>query len=280
MKKLNALLVLLALLSASLAAQTVTGSVLDATTQEPLAYVHIGVPGKNLGVISTDVGTFRIDLSTVGPEEKIRFSILGYETRELKKAAFLDGEMKVQLRPIAYPIEGILVTSTKSEKLRLGRDGITKTTTGQGGVEKFGYGGEWGLRIQHEGQDYYLETINFHTRFNTMDSVLFRINVYAIADGLPGKSLLTKPQFTTSYKKDKWITTDMLTHELLVTEDVIITFELVRIWYGKRGGNLLFYTHGKDYSEGRSFSRESSFAAWEVDKRAPLAMYVTGLLQE
>ncbi|MEL7159451.1 MAG: carboxypeptidase-like regulatory domain-containing protein [Bacteroidota bacterium] len=280
MIRLTGLFLLLLFLGSGLKSQTVAGAVIDGKTKEPLAYVHIGVAGKNVGVISNDKGAFNIDLTGIGAEEEIRFSILGYVTRARTKADLTTNGTTVTLEPIAYELEGIVVTSTKGAKVRLGRDKPSKTTTGQSGIDDFGFGGEWGLRVNHEDHKYYLEEVNFHTRFNTVDSVLFRINVYAIEKGLPGKSLLTKPQFTTSYKNDKWITANMLDHELLIAEDVIVTFELVRIWYGDRGNNALFYTMGKQYPEGESFSRESSFAAWEVDARGPIAMYVTGLVQE
>ncbi|MEM6380451.1 MAG: hypothetical protein AAF705_19860, partial [Bacteroidota bacterium] len=57
----------------------------------------------------------------------------------------------------------------------------------------------------------------------------------------------------------------------------IVTFELVQIWYSSQGENYLFYTHGKDYKEGMSFSKDSSFDSWKVNQRPPIAMFVTGI---
>ena len=44
-----------------------------------------------------------------------------------------------------------------------------------------------------------------------------------------------------------------------------------------KGNNQLFYTHGKGYEEGMSFSKDSSFDNWKVNERGPIAMYVTGI---
>jgi hypothetical protein len=244
-------------------------------------FVHIGVQGKNLGVISDDQGNFRLDLSSMDEDESVSFSILGYETTQLSKVSILKENLVVKLHPISYRLNEIVVKGVKKQdEIKIGRFKATKTTTGQSGIDKFGFGGEWGIKIKHPGEDYYLKEVNFHTRFNTVDSVLYRINVYHLDQDLPGESILKKEVFTKSYRKDKWISSNLLSQNLMIEEDIIITFELVQIWYRSKGKNALFYTHGKGYEEGMSYSKDSSFDNWSINKRPPIAMYVTGILIE
>lgn len=257
--------------------QTLKGTVEDRKTSEPLTYVHIGVEGKNVGVISNDKGEFSLDLSKIAADEAIQFSIIGYETALLKKPSNTKEKLVVKLEPIGYDIQTVEITGEKNESRKLGRYEITKTTTGQSGLKDFGFGGEWGTKIIYTGKPYYLKDINFHTRFNTVDSVLYRMNVYSINEELPGDSKLQQEVFTTCYKKDKWISANILDQGLLIEEDIIVTFELVRIWYGSKGSNQLFYTHGDGYAEGQSYSRESSHDKWSINIRPALAIYVTGL---
>lgn len=270
-------LLLLPLMSNS---QTLNGIVIDSISAEPLSFVHIGVEGKNVGLISNDKGEFSIDLSKIEAEDKIQFSIIGYETFLLNSPKNTQEKLIVKLAPFSYKFQTVIVEeSRKTESVKLGRYSPSKTTTGQSGFKEFGFGGELGIKITYPGKNYYLKEINFHTRFNTVDSVLYRLNVYDVKDNLPGKSKLQKEVYVTSYAKDKWITSNLLSHGLKIEEDIIVTFELVRIWYSPKGSNQLFYTHGKGYKEGKSFSRESSHDKWSVNKREPIAMYVTGILE-
>jgi len=264
--------------------QQIKGSVIDENTGEKLAYVHIGVEGRNIGTISDDQGVFQIDLEKIGNDERILFSSIGYETKVLIKSNIGAEKLVVKLKPTIYKLEEVIVTATKNKsknkRIKLGRYKLSKTTIGQSGIDEFGYGGEWGIKIKYTGIKYYLEEVNFHTKFNTVDSVLYRINVYKTEGGLPTESKLNKTQFVKSYKKDKWIKANLLHHNLLIEDDIIVTFELVRIWYSKKGDNYLFYTYGKKHKKGMSYSKNSSFDKWRINERPPIAMYITGIIQD
>jgi hypothetical protein len=274
--------ILFSLTSFNCYSQQIKGIVIDENTGEKLVYVHIGVEDRNVGTISDDQGEFQIELEKIDNNEKILFSSIGYETKVLIKSSIEKDKLVIKLKPTIYELEEVIVTTTKNKsenkRIKLGRYKLTKTTTGQSGIDKFGFGGEWGIQIKYTGIKYYLEEVNFHTKFNTVDSVLYRINVYNAEGGLPTKLNMT--QFVKSYKKDKWIKANFLSHDLLIEDDIIVTFELVRIWYSKKGDNYLFYTHGKNYKEGMSYSKNSSFDKWKVNERPPIAMYITGIVQD
>jgi len=274
------ILLLFQIIPQKLISQELNGIVIDSKTGEKLAYVHIGVPGKNIGVISNDIGEFQLGFFNIKEDESIIFSTIGYEDKSILKSNIKSNNLVVKLESKSYELNEVEVTARENKPIKLGRYKLTKNTTGQSGIDEFGFGGEWGIKITHTGENYYLEEINFHTKFNTVDSVLYRMNVYEVVNGIPGESKLQKAQFTKSYKKDKWISTNLLSHELYIKEDIIVTFELVRIWYSKEGENYLFYTHGKKYEEGMSFSKNSSLDEWKINSRGPIAMYIIGLVQE
>ena len=265
------------LLSGYLHAQKIVGKTLDTATGKPLSFVHIGVEQQDRGTISTDLGIFRLEVAGLSPNDSVRFSTIGYETRYLTLNE-LQARSEVQLTPTTYGLNQFtLAVPTSTERLTLGANKPSKMTTGESGTTDFGRGWEWGLKIPYPDRPYYLETINFHTRFNTIDSALFRIHVYSVRHGLPDRPLLTEAVYTTSRKKDKWISARLLEQALLIEEDIIVTYELVRIWYGPRAKkNALFYTHASDSSL-PSFYRRSSFATWEEGTRTPPALYVQGI---
>lgn len=255
--------------------QIVSGVVLDSATQEPLAYVHIGVVNKNMGIISRDDGTFRIDLSEADSQGQLTFSSIGYHSRHIPRSAWGSSPMRVYLSPRTYTLKGVVVEDSRlGEPVKIGRHQPTKWTSGQSGLEKFGWGGEWAIRIFSDGHSYRIQDINFHTRFNTMDSVLFRINVYDVEDGLPNNSLLQKELLVKSYKRDKWISKNVSSRQLFIDEDIIISFEVLQLWRSATGNNALFFTHGEGYDRSPTYTRASSLAPWEIGGM-PITLYLT-----
>ena len=60
MQNLSTLFLLL--ISNFLIGQSLTGKIIDTDTQKGLAYVNIGVVGKNIGTVSAPDGSFRLKL--------------------------------------------------------------------------------------------------------------------------------------------------------------------------------------------------------------------------
>lgn len=255
--------------------QRIYGVVSDEKTNEPLPYVHIGVEGKNLGVISRDDGSFEADLSGATPEDKLVFSIIGYETKSWVVGELKSGRMDIRMAPKTYKLKEVVIRPGKAVVEKLGRYTPSKITIGQSGLKEFGFGGEWGLRITPNARSYALNDLQFHIRFLTVDSMLFRINMYKVDNDMPGESILDRELFMTGYKNKKWIIRDLKTENIVINHDVIVTVEVVRVWFSKRGENRIFFTHGKGYAEGRSYYRASSQAKWTVDEYPPITLYLS-----
>lgn len=271
----HSLYVLLVTLGTTSYSQVVNGLVTDAKTNEPLPYVHIGIVNQNRGVISQDNGTFTIDLSGIDPASELTFSMLGYEVRKFP-VADLKGNLDVKLTPKIYQLKEVVVKDTRLKKpIKLGRYTASKTTTGQSNTGRFGFGGEWGLRIFMDGKKYRLADVQFHLRFNTLDSVLYRIHIYSVQNDMPHESLLKKDAFVKSYKNKKWIVKDLMSEGLVLEQDIIVTFEVVQLWYAAKGENQLFFTHGTGYERGQTYSRASSLDRWKLNERGPIALFIS-----
>ena len=276
MKPTAVLLLFFLVLLKTAIGQTVQGIVLDSATQEPLPYVHIGVVGKNMGVISRDDGTFSIDLSQAAPQDSLTFSILGYRTQRILPSEWQKGRLTIYLLPRTYRLREVLVEDSRiNDPVKLGRHKPTKVTSGYSGTGDFGWGGEWGIRIDNQGQTYRITDINFHTRFNTLDSALFRINIYEIQEGLPHESLLPRELYVKSYKRDKWITKNVMAERLMIDQDIIVSFEVVQRWRSATGDNALFYTHGQGYEQSKTYRRASSLDRWDIREDPPITLYLT-----
>jgi hypothetical protein len=266
----------LQLVVAASEAQIIKGIVVDAASKEPLPYVHIGIFHKNMGVISRDNGTFEINVEKALPQEALTFSMIGYETKSIKIQEIGTRYIEVKLNPKIYVLKEVVVNESHiSNPLKLGRFQPTKTTTGHSGVGNFGFGGEWGIRIFNDEKVYRIKDVNFHLRFNTLDSILFRINMYSIKENLPYESVLSEEIFVKSYKRDKWITKNLEAESLIIDQDIIVSFEVVQLWYSATGNNHFFYTHGEGYDQSLTYFRASSLAQWVIQEHFPITLFLT-----
>ena len=273
--KTIALILLLLNLATLVEAQVINGIVFDSATQAPLPYVHVGVRGKNLGTISRDDGTFRIDLTKAAFTDSLTFSSVGYRTQHIAQPEKTQDYLKVFLATQTYTLREVLIENERIyEPVKLGRHQPTKITTGHSGPGDFGFGGEWGVRIANQDQTYRIVDIAFHTRFNTLDSVLFRINIYSIQDDLPHESLLQHELLVKSYRRDKWITKDVSDKRIIIDQDIIVTFEVLQLWRSARGNNALFFTHDTNPQQSKTYRRLSSLAPWEIQEDPPLTLYL------
>jgi hypothetical protein len=202
--------------------------------------------------------------------------MIGYSTFHLAISSITSPDLVVALTPSVTVLKEVVVYDKPIvDLIKLGRSTATKTTIGHGGGSQWGTGGEWGLKIPVGEDRFKLHDVAFHTRFNTVDSILFRINVFSVSENLPGESLLQRNVYVTSYRNDKWISKNIEDENIVVEDDFIVTMEIIRIWYSKRSDNELFFTYGKDDSGLTTYSRLSSQDKWRVGEMPPLAMYVT-----
>ncbi|MEM6319511.1 MAG: carboxypeptidase-like regulatory domain-containing protein [Bacteroidota bacterium] len=282
-KNLNNLLLLVLLLlgQISVKGQIITGSITDFETKKPLPYVHIGVKNTSKGTIAEDDGSFSIDLTGLDDQNTLHFSFLGYEDYELIIKHIGKFPLVVQLKPLPFTLSEVVVTDKKKayRNIKLGNYKNSSTTMGKSGDDEFGWGGEWGIIIPKHTKPYQLKDIQFHLRWNTVDSVLFRVNVHQVDHNLPVKSKLRTPAFVTARPNEKWISLDLLDRNLMIEEDIAVTFEWVRIWYADEGKNLLFFSHAKRNTYDVVHT-ERSFSGWKLNRRPPPAIYVNGLVEK
>ena len=259
----------------TLSAQQIGGTVTDTATRVPLAYVHIGIPGKGIGTISDENGQFRLHLNKDHHADTITFSMIGYRSLQLAVTDLLYGHTEVGMEASITQLKEVVVRSDKlREPLRFGRTKPTKTTTGASGINTYGIGQEIGTTIKNDNGKYLIDAISFHHRWNTVDSILYRINIYTLKNELPDTSILQKELFVMSCKGDKWVTKQVEGEVVVFDQDVFVSIELIRRW-NNEGENLLFYSHGKGHSECRSFIRPASLAEWTTDSSFPLTLYLT-----
>jgi hypothetical protein len=256
---------------------TISGILVDSESNEAIPYAHIGIKGKNIGTISLESGKFKLTPTSESSKLPLEvwFSHIGYDTKVVTVNHSNYDDLIVKLDKKSFELKEVVIRKSKKQLKteKLGGYKKSKWTTGNANTNSYGKGEEYGIKIRANKKSYWIKTINFHTKFNSMDSILFRLNIYKLSEnGLPETSMLNEQIFVKSYKNDRWITADVVDRDLNIDQDIIVSIEPIKFWYNKEQNVELFYSHCKNC--GDSYNRESSFAKWEINTKPAFAIYL------
>ena len=185
--------------------KTITATLVDSKTNEPIVFANIGFEGASIGTISDDAGKFTLTFNL----NKVRnipltISMLGYKTviipfqelNELKSVT-----KKIYMSINEEQLESVVIQSGKRIYEKLGFHTISS-------FEEIAYwnasqalGGELACLINVRKKNTRLHDFKFDILNQTADSILIRFNVYDFHKGGPGKNLLTKNIYHTITKK-------------------------------------------------------------------------------
>ncbi|MCM5662383.1 carboxypeptidase-like regulatory domain-containing protein [Galbibacter mesophilus] len=258
------------------AQRTIEGKVIDSETKKAIPYVNVGIENKNFGTISKEDGSFSLKIKSelIDENPTVVFSSLGYKTQKIPTHVIEESNI-VSMSPEAIQLEEVIVDTRKKrwKKKKLGGYRTSIFNTGEANTDAYGVGKEYGLKIHHPGVDYRIEKVNFMLSENTIDSVLFRINMYTFSkENKLVKSILKEPLFVKSYKNDELISIDVSERKLEIEQDMVVAIEPVRLWYKSQEDNQLFYQQTKQKST--TFLRSSSASGWTKNELPPFAIFL------
>jgi hypothetical protein len=91
---------------------SISGTVLDVETKEPLPYASIMIVGKQKGTVTNEEGSFMLDLEGISLTDTILFRYMGYETKKITISQ-LQQHPVVYLKPAALNLAEVKVVSKK-----------------------------------------------------------------------------------------------------------------------------------------------------------------------
>ena len=87
---------------------TLQGKIIDSKTGKGIAYAHIGLPDKGLGVISGSGGGFTLKIPNFYLPAKLSASFLGYKTT-YKTISGEDRNLRIELKQVALDLQTVVV---------------------------------------------------------------------------------------------------------------------------------------------------------------------------
>lgn len=205
-------------------AQELQGTVLG-DNREPIPYVSIGIIGKNNGTISNLDGSFKIDLSNTNDTDILRFSSIGFETKDYTISKINNYPIEIILREKTYVLNEVVI-----------RNGIN---TYEFGNKKI-HNGAWGFGSMKHGfeiaqlfrnkKTIILDKFGFHLRSCGYDSLLFRINIYTNNKGKVGEIINKAPIYVQTDKDSGWISKKLAKYKIFIKSDFFVAVEGIKGW--------------------------------------------------
>ncbi|MDR3679836.1 MAG: carboxypeptidase-like regulatory domain-containing protein [Flavipsychrobacter sp.] len=198
-----------------------------------LPYVSIGIVNTPYGTVSDESGNYKMQLPAAAKaKDSLKFSCIGYDSRTVLVGNIVREFLPVKMDIVPMVLNEVMVKPTHTETEIIGithKKGMMANNFAISGEAGQNLGAEIGERFELGGERNFLDTLNVFVNANSFDTVAFRINIYNIQNGMPGKSLLDRNIWFTLFNQDKgWIALDLKPYHLVFDEDVIVSLQWIR----------------------------------------------------
>ncbi len=253
--------------------QNISGIVIDEKSNLPVAYVNIGVSGKNIGTVSDVIGRFHLQADSINEDETVLFTCIGYlpvskKIADLKNTANKNilmqkryyelGEVVISPKIFKQKTLGVI---TRSHFLNIGFNSHYKldySDKSESYISRLGY--EIGILMKVK-KSAIIKRVNINISMCTYDTIFFRLNIYRARGEMNFENVLTTPLYinlTKEQTKDK-ISIDLRSYNIVVDGDFLVTLEHVKDDLGE--GYLYFCGSFTN----RMYFRRTSQGKWESD---------------
>lgn len=256
MRAYSLLLLLLCTLAFSTEAQNIVlkSKVVDARGGQGVAYVNIGIPGKNLGTVSNEQGQFELTIDQNQLTDTLLFSCIGYEAVRVPIPLLRQMDIPVMLNPKVAELKQVKVEASRLKEKYFGI--FTESPMVQAGFNDNILGKECGVPMFSKNQAL-LDQVQINFGKCTYDSVFFRLNVYQKSDSGRYENILREP-LVYAYSKleiDETLAIDLRAYNIEVQGDFMISVEYMR----DLGPGTLYF---KSKLNKPSYVRATSQAEW------------------
>lgn len=239
-------------------AQSIQGQTIDESTSQPVAFVNVGILHEQMGTVSNETGYFSLSLVGFNATDTIKISCIGYEPLVFtisKAEEFSEGQSFV-LTPKEVMLDEVVIIP-KDYKLRtVGNDNTPDFMQAGFGENKLGY--ELGVKMKSR-KPAFLEEIYIEIANCTYDTIFYRLNIYEMIDGIPGRNILRQPIYLTYTNEEvqELLTVDIKDQYVRVDGHFLVSLELVK----DLGEGRLMLKTGVMNNE--TWHRETSQAEWD-----------------
>jgi hypothetical protein len=245
-----------------------SGTVREAGSGTPLAYVNIGLEGRSVGTVSDQAGTFRLFVpdSVTEAGAMLRISSLGYATVRLPFEGLQEGApTEIFLQPEAIALEEVVLSALPdfSGEEMVGNP-LQHARDYAYWKDSLALGAELASRIRASRDLRKLNTFFFSILENPADSLLLRLNIYDPPKNGSGmgenRNRSGKGILFVLRRGTREAAVDLEPFDIWVTGDFIASLELLDVYGSDRIALTLPATQQVG---GATYRRYASQGKWE-----------------
>jgi hypothetical protein len=239
-------------------AQVFDGIVKDAKTNQPLAYVNVGIIGKSVGTVTDSAGRYMLNLSG-HDADTLKLSMIGYAPATYKIASFItDAHKIILLKPSVTQLKEVKVSNRKWKEGILGN--TSKSDNTNAGFSNNRLGHEIGTVIKIKRSPTYLKKFNVHISNAPQYPVKLRLNFYTLKKGMPDQLLQNQNIFIDVLPGQKDIAFNLEPYSIYVDDNFFASLEWIE---NSKGRGVMFSAYLSLFGSGAVISRETSQATWD-----------------
>jgi hypothetical protein len=254
--------------------QVLHGFVVDKNSSGPLEFATIGIIGTNIGTISDKTGRFNLDAGKLHPNDQFRISFISYQSEILTVSDFKSGDT-IRLSPASLQLSEVVVNG-KLKRFTIGETTTSsRSVTGWGGFSA-GSGGERGILLEPKKAPIYPAEIIFHVARCAYDSVLLRLHIRAVENGIPGEELLQQNVYYIFKKGTDVARIDVSDTNVAIRGACVVSLEWVKA-FGRCNGADCNVQFSLRRGKGIMYSKEASEGHWNKLEDAQPSIAITCL---
>lgn len=237
----------------------ITGSVLDSSNKQALAFVNVGIKNKNLGTISGADGKFTIEIPENYKSNHLTFYITGYSELSVAISDIINKKHKdfvLRQAPVTLPEPEIIFKKPKEFQFGIKSNPVLHFTDGSVNQDDIF---EIAQVIKLPNKPGKLTAVNLLIAESQADSSVVRINFYNYRDDRPGAQIHNSILKKVLLKKG-WQKFNVSADNILADGELVIGIEFIP---GPEKKSPILY-EVKIGGTSNSFVRKSSFGSWQV----------------
>lgn len=250
--------------------QTYSGILINEENGEAVPFANIGVIGRNIGTVSDAMGRFIIELNKQFDQDSLRISCIGYRDmqfsiHELKDEIIAGDSIRIELMPISYSLDELLVRPENTRSYTLGYVCDSNSAYGNAFYSKE-LGTEMGvvIRLPRKEDEAYLKTFRCYVGDFSFDTFPVRLNIYDLKNDLPDKTILKEPIFLEITSVGEYLV-DLRKYNITAANDFFVSLEYYRIPEKELGTLVFCAVHKPGRKKGGSFYRWTSQGNWQEE---------------
>ncbi|MBT9392424.1 carboxypeptidase-like regulatory domain-containing protein [Hymenobacter sp. NST-14] len=281
---LSGLVLVICSIPLSVQAQTklLEGQVLNDQTGEPVPFATLGVPGRSIGTVADEQGRYLLRLPPDLRDTLVVTSV-GFSRTAVPPAALAQGQRVFRLHPREQALGGVVVQRRPVHAAQLGQSRTKADVLWMGGSSgKETVDDEWGWElgtVLRPLRRTYLEEFHVYLADNNYQQLRFRLNLYTLENGRPGKPLLRQDiQLTSTARQRGWLTVDLRPYDLqLDAQPVVATIQWLQSEKQDPWDKYFSIPVTRQHKQ-VMVERENSEAIWSIHAMQP-SLYFTVLTE-